>query len=301
MTSGQGERAADAPCDSDHGSGTKHLLRSCPLCGRDNRAVSPSRYSSGRWDIKTCADCGFVYLENPPDYAALIQEYDWSKTLPERQPKRREGSRLRSGVSLLLKVPKFRLRRGHHVKVASYVHSCAGEGRLLDVGCARGLVLSALNERFVPFGIEISPTLAKRADEVFRSRGGFVVCAPALKALDHFEADFFDIVVMRAYLEHELDPREILVKTVRVLRGGGKLIIKVPNYACLYRRVMGKTWCGFRYPDHVNYFTPRSLRSMLAAAGFEVVRLGLWYRWGLSDNLWLVARRCLPAESGGEA
>jgi hypothetical protein len=33
---------------------------------------------------------------------------------------------------------------------------------------------------------------------------------------------------------------------------------------------MGRKWCGFRYPDHLNYFTPASLRSMAAKAGFAI-------------------------------
>ena len=33
---------------------------------------------------------------------------------------------------------------------------------------------------------------------------------------------------------------------------------------------MGAAWCGFRYPDHVNYFTPASLRRMAAECGLRL-------------------------------
>jgi len=46
--------------------------------------------------------------------------------------------------------------------------------------------------------------------------------------------------------------------------------VRVPNFASLNRRVIGKKWCGFRYPDHVNYFTPVSLRALVAKAGFTM-------------------------------
>jgi len=38
---------------------------------------------------------------------------------------------------------------------------------------------------------------------------------------------------------------------------------------CRIRRVIGAKWCGFRYPDHVNYFTLHSLRDVAARAGFS--------------------------------
>lgn len=34
--------------------------------------------------------------------------------------------------------------------------------------------------------------------------------------------------------------------------------------------VMQRKWCGFRYPDHVNYFTRASLAKLAAIAGFNM-------------------------------
>ena len=35
---------------------------------------------------------------------------------------------------------------------------------------------------------------------------------------------------------------------------------------------MGAEWCGFRFPDHVNYFTPTSLKALATSIGYE-------FRW----------------------
>lgn len=56
----------------------------------------------------------------------------------------------------------------------------------------------------------------------------------------------------------------------RVLEPGGLALVKVPNFGSLNRMVMGRHWCGFRHPDHLNYFTPVTLRLLAAIAGFEV-------------------------------
>ena len=63
--------------------------------------------------------------------------------------------------------------------------------------------------------------------------------------------------------------------------------MKVPNYGSLNRMVMGKRWCGFRYPDHLNYFTPRTLAAMADGAGFDT-EWGATGRLPTSDNMWAV-------------
>ena len=62
-------------------------------------------------------------------------------------------------------------------------------------------------------------------------------------------------------------------------------VVKVPNYASLNRMVMGRKWCGFRYPDQLNYFTPASLAAIAEAACFRA-RFGLTYRLPTSDNMY---------------
>ena len=76
-----------------------------------------------------------------------------------------------------------------------------------------------------------------------------------------------------------------------MLKPDGVAIIKVPNFSSINRRVMGSRWCGFRFPGHVNYFTPASLRSMVEDAGLSAVGVGFFDRFPLSDNMWMVVRK----------
>ena len=98
---------------------------------------------------------------------------------------------------------------------------------------------------------------------------------------------------MSAYFEHEAAPREVLQKILRILKPGAPLVIKVPNYGCLNRMFTQKKWCGFRYPDHVNYWTPKTLKKIIVDTGFEIVRFNFWDRLPVSDNMWLIARKPL--------
>jgi len=66
------------------------------------------------------------------------------------------------------------------------------------------------------------------------------------------------------------------------------IIIKVPNYASVNRKIRGARWCGFRWPDHVNYFTPATLHMMALKAGLELVRMTFLDRNPLSDSMYAI-------------
>ena len=164
----------------------------------------------------------------------------------------------------------------------------AAPGNVVDLGCGVGTQLIGLDPRYVPYGIEISREAASAADRRFASRGGQVINAAALAGLKTFADGFFTAATLRSYLEHELHPVAVLTELRRTLIAGGVAIVKVPNYASLNRWVMGHKWCGFRYPDHLNYFTPASLAQMAEQCGFRA-KLGLTDRLPTSDNMWLLA------------
>jgi hypothetical protein len=86
-------------------------------------------------------------------------------------------------------------------------------------------------------------------------------------------------------------PLPVLQELARTLAPRGVVVIKVPNYGSLNRRVMGSRWCGFRFPDHLNYFTPKSLRSMIADAGLKVQKFGLMDHLPTGDNMWMIAAK----------
>lgn len=263
--------------------------RSCPICGCDNRREPPSRYSRPPWLIKHCASCEFTYLENPPGYEALEHEFAWERTKAAEAAHRHELEPWlhRASAALWAVTP----RRVLQAKIVRLVRRYVEAGPLLDLGCGKGRTGIQVGRDYVPYGIEISNELASGADYHFRQRGGRVINSDALSGLMSCEKNYFTGVVMKSYLEHETNPQQVLEAARRVMRPGAALIIKVPNYASWNRRLRQGRWCGFRYPDHVNYFTPRSLVLLLVSSGFVVERFQLRDRWPLSDNQWIVVRK----------
>ena len=147
---------------------------------------------------------------------------------------------------------------------------------ILDIGCGSGAKFENISNKYIPYGIDISEESAREANEVFKIRGGEAVCAPSTEVLDRFGENKFSGAILRAYLEHEHDPFEVLKNLKYTLKNDAYAIIKVPNYGSLNRRVRGNKWCGFRFPDHVNQFTPKTLLTMISNANYEVVKFNFF-------------------------
>ena len=230
-----------------------------------------------------------VYLENPIDYSALTEEMAWEKTYAEEAETRRRRNPLLYRAARLPKALWQRLIKRD--KLISWATRYFTPGPVLDVGCSEGHTLDRLPSLYVPYGIEISAELSRIAQQRFSRRCGRVVQGDALSALSQFDAGFFTGVIMTSFLEHETAPRSVLLAANRVMCPGSRLIIKVPNYGSWNRALRGAVWCGFRFPDHVNYFTPRELRRLVVQTGFDVLRFGIFDRFPTSDSMWLAARR----------
>jgi SAM-dependent methyltransferase len=263
--------------------------RACPHCLQDNQSQPDSPFSRGTWRIKTCTGCGFVYLQNVVPCDELVDTYSWAKAL--QTERRQRGQREPVFDFLSQKFKALRLKYLWHDKAPGLIDRFVDQGRVLDVGCGEGKVLRRLKPQLTPFGVEIDHEAATIARWFAKRRGGDVYHQDALSALRLAEDDFFDGVIMRSFLEHENEPRAVLEQTHRALKPGGRVILKVPNFASLNRRLRGRRWCGFRYPDHVNYFTPKTLVAMTQQAGLKVVCFDLRFRLPTNDNMWLIVER----------
>lgn len=265
----------------------------CPVC-RCNSRRPLARPRLGRpWKLSECQACRFVYLAQTPEVDAIAEHFPWEETLvAEKQRRdRRDGEPVRRTRRLLAMAKRALKRHTRRDKVAALSGRYFEPGPVIDIGCGDGGVIHSLPESCEPHGVELSPGLATEAERCFASRGGTVVEADAISGLRRWDDGFFSGALARSFLEHEPRPLEMLRETRRVLRPSGRLILKLPNYGCVNRKLRGDHWCGWRFPDHVNYFTPRTLRRILADARFRIVRFNLADRFPASDNMWCVAER----------
>jgi SAM-dependent methyltransferase len=278
------------------------LKRVSPLLERETPTTQLHDVAPPPWVLRRCDESGLVFLENPPGYESLQSELAWEVTWQREADKRAADEPALYAMSTAAK--RFRHRVLKRNKVADLATalvraSASAEVRMLDLGCGEGQLLGqvmdrlpeAVRRRCRPYGVEISNELARRSQAALAPYGGRCVHASALQGLASFEAGFFDLIVMSSFLEHEIQPLPLLREAARTLGDAGRVLIKVPNYASWNRRLRGARWCGYRWPDHVNYFTPQTLTAAAATAGLQVQRMNLLDRFPLSDSLYAVLRK----------
>jgi len=270
----------------------------CPILGRPTETV-PTAFGRGEWRLVACRETGFVYLPDPPPYESLSEEHAWEATFVAERARRRREEPVFAALSAAFKRVRLAVGRSRHpfatLLAARLVRGgFAGTPEVVDVGCADGSFTAAVARRMAAgglpvrmVGIEVSRALAARARQTLAELGGEAIEAAALEGLRGLPDGGTTAVLMSSFLEHEARPLELLGEVRRVLRPGGFAIVKVPNFACWNRVLRGKRWCGFRYPDHVNYFTPRTLRIVAENAGLACEqRPG--DRLPISDNMYAV-------------
>lgn len=277
------------------------LTRVSPILERESETKLLS-YAPEPWILRQCLETGLVYLENPPAYEAFVEEFAWEATKAEEAVRRAAAEPLFYAVRSRFK--QMRVSMLNRNKVVDLARECVlrmPDKPLLIVepGCgdAKNLVRlmkelpTAVQRRCLTVGIELSKQLAECSVRNLEPWGGHCIAADALSGCEQFEDGTVDLLVFSSFLEHEINPLPLLRRSREALHISGKLIIKVPNFDSLARHVRGQRWCGFRWPDHVNYFTPATLRLLIETAGLKIARMNWSDHNPISDNMYMVVER----------
>jgi SAM-dependent methyltransferase len=234
----------------------------CPSCGA---AAEPTR-AFVPLPLMRCDSCGLVFAPglDPADVRDRYAGDDYARDRPEH----REGS------------PIFERIAGERV---AWVERYAGNGALLEVGCAQGLLLRRAMERgFEVTGVEAAPLHVAHAREL-----GVPVREGFLEDL-RLDPGSFEIACLFHVLEHVVEPAGLLEEVRRVLAPGGFAFIEVPNADSAMARSKGAQWSFLDPANHPLHFSPPSLRRALDLAGFELLTMNT-----ISPRLYLPRSRRL--------
>ncbi len=261
-----------------HEPGPSQWRKACPLCGVERYAPV---LSHAGWDLVQCADCGLAYLPRIPAEDLVATDLEWDASFSHDRRQRW----LQTPWMRLWTFVTMWLHPSREASALRWIRRYAPTGRLLDLGCGNGrLVAAALEAGFDAFGVDVSPVMIRKA--LRRVPPERVQCG-RLTDLDQ-PAGSFDVAVSMSYLEHEPRPAETAARVFELLRPGGLTAHKVPNYDSHLRWVLGRRWSGYRWPSHLQYFTPTTLGRLLENAGFEIVGVRA-NPWG--DNFWIAGRK----------
>jgi 2-polyprenyl-3-methyl-5-hydroxy-6-metoxy-1,4-benzoquinol methylase len=226
----------------------------CPICGEGEARRA---FREQGVDLLRCRACGHVRSTwaADPDYAGYWGEGTSAEATLDATAHYWNEARL----------PVYR----------EFLRRFAGQrGRLLDVGCGIGFFVKAARDAgWDAHGSEISPVavrLGRERLDLSTLHAGRVEDAG-------FSPGSFDAITLWDVIEHVTDPVALLAGLRRLLRPGGLLFVQTPNVAFHLRRARAlqllrggdESLNMLEVKDHLNDFTPRSLRLAAERAGFD--------------------------------
>lgn len=139
-------------------------------------------------------------------------------------------------------------------------------GRILDVGCGLGFLLSGLGDGWEKHGVEVSHFAAQHA----RQYGTIFVGDLAAAS---YPDGYFDVVVIHHVIEHLDDPIGAILEIRRILKPGGWLVLGTPDFDSGCARRFGDKYRLLHDPTHVSLFTNESMHRFLRDHGFFIERV----------------------------
>jgi SAM-dependent methyltransferase len=156
---------------------------------------------------------------------------------------------------------------------AAAIKALVPSGRLLDVGCGVGALLSHFaGPGWERYGVEVAASAAAYATTAQQStvHVGTLLDAP-------FAEHFFDVITFIDVLYYSDDPPRELAAARRLLRPGGVLAIEVSGLSYQVMRSRGPLclvvdgrWSRLHPDTHSYWFSPAAIFTMLEHAGLTV-------------------------------
>jgi len=217
---------------------------------------------AAKFTLVECQECRFKYHQHILDNASLSTVYgDWADA---EQARRFEAAHVADKGDCW----------AYHTKLAKLVlrlRRLIGRDteapRILDFGCGDGALLRvARGFGFDATGIDVS---ASRSGQALND--GYRIHHD-LQALDAADSAPFDAIVLSQILEHVADPHGLLAALEARLAPEGVLFVAVPDTAGVEVPRNFHDFTLVQPIEHINAFTPDSLRDLARRVGFVPVR-----------------------------
>lgn len=230
----------------------------CPICCVDD---TKPYWLFGYRELVQCQQCGLLYV-NPQRDIGATRTYFEKTYVPNVR-------------FLDLELGQWRLETLE--REAELIAQRKPPGKILDVGCAGGDLMSILAARgWECYGVEPSQMSAARA-----RRRGFQVYEGLLSEIDFPYNNFFDVVTYLDALPFSATPGEDLKTIYSLLKREGLLLIEIPGLTYRIIRNVGPVsflqygrWSHLS-PDarHMFYYSKHTLARLLCKYGFEIQKI----------------------------
>ncbi len=227
----------------------------CPVC--DNRSHIIFLYKRKGYDIYKCRICGLGITEIPENFNLLDiytedyyqggQDDGYSDYLGSENALRLE---FRKDVNILKRYSKL------------------GDS-LLEIGSAYGFFLKEAKDFFDVKGLEVS----NAAVEYCRKNGQNVFQGILTEDIIDRLSSKFKVIVFLDVIEHISNPNEFFYNLEKITSKGSLLMLTTGNFSSFFSRLLGKYWRLMTPPQHVFFYSKKSLVKLLKKYGYEIIHI----------------------------
>lgn len=156
---------------------------------------------------------------------------------------------------------------------------CLHPGKILDIGCGLGWILSSLGNGWDKHGLEVSKFASSHAAKFANIHNG---------TLDDFNGSEFDVIIMNHVIEHLANPVGALQKIRGMLKPTGIFIIGTPDFDSAAARRYGSNFRLLHDPTHISLFSSDSMHRCLRDQGFKIMMVEYPYfdtPWFTKENV----------------
>lgn len=226
----------------------------CCVCKRAGRPL----YDLDPFGVVRCPECSLVFVSPRLNPDALQRLYE--------EPQYHQGVYGDGGFS-----PAMVLQRlwtdGRLALAAKELGRPVHGARLLEIGSGHGQFLDAARTAgYDVTGVELSETASAHA----RDSLGLTVHSTQLA--DAPLEGRFDVVCAWDTIEHVPDPVEFWAAVRRLVADDGVVLFSTPYFSSLPSRLLRQRWWTLKPTEHIWHYTPKTHRSVAAAAGMRVTR-----------------------------
>ncbi|EQD49882.1 Methyltransferase type 11 domain protein, partial [mine drainage metagenome] len=242
-------------------------IEKCPNCESEHRkqlflADDIETHFPGNFPIYRCNKCKFVYLGTIPCGDEILKYYP--------QDYGAYNIQFNIMTKIYSKVVGLFLFKGKSTYFDIPILECDGKAVMLDIGSGAGhLSLMYLKKGWKINGVDFSSYAVDKTNKLLG--GNYIRQGDA--ANPDFPARTFDLIVASQVLEHLENPKKVLENWKNLLKDRGTLIIAVPNFDSLGRKVFKSKWYGgLSVPRHFNHFTAKTITNMITGQGLSVTK-----------------------------
>jgi 2-polyprenyl-3-methyl-5-hydroxy-6-metoxy-1,4-benzoquinol methylase len=222
----------------------QNTIELCPICNSSEK-IKLKKYDKDH--LAKCKKCSFVYSLKIPSKLELDSVYN--------------NYNYDYNITSIGDINKKNL-------IAKLLFSQKKIEFVLDVGCGKGVWLDIFKEKeSKTYGTEYNDkqkNIALSQGHILLEGGLFPIVEDGVK---------FDLIIFTEVIEHIQNPIEVLIYLNSLLTKNGLIYITTPNFSAIERYILKDDWGIICYPEHLTYFTPKTLNLALIKSNFSKIKI----------------------------